>query len=38
VKFPHSIRRASAGATTEEWVVSRVKVNPKIDPKKFDSQ
>jgi hypothetical protein len=38
VKFPYSIRRASAGATTEEWVVSRVKVNPKIDPKKFESQ
>ena len=36
VKFPHSIRRASAGATNEEWVVSRVKVNAKIDPKKFE--
>jgi len=36
VKFPHSLRRASAGTTNEEWTVSRVKVNPKIDPKKFE--
>jgi hypothetical protein len=36
VKFPHSIRRASTGTTNEEWTVSRVKVNPKIDPKKFE--
>jgi hypothetical protein len=35
VKFPHRIRRAMAGATTEEWTVTKVKVNPKIDPKKF---
>jgi hypothetical protein len=36
VKFPHRIRRATGGATNEEWTVTRVKVNPKIDPKKFE--
>jgi hypothetical protein len=35
IRFPHVIRRASAGETTEEWTVSKVKVNPKIDAKKF---
>jgi hypothetical protein len=38
IKFPHALRRASAGTTIEEWTVNRVKVNPKIDPKKFDSE
>jgi hypothetical protein len=36
IQFPHAVRRASAGATTEEWTVNKVKVNPKIDPKKFE--
>jgi hypothetical protein len=35
IRFPHVMRRASAGVTTEEWTVSKVKVNPKIDAKKF---
>jgi hypothetical protein len=35
VRFPHKIRRAAEGSTTEEWTVSKVKINPKIDPKKF---
>ena len=35
-KFPHKMRRAMGGATTEEWTVNKVKVNPKIDPKKFE--
>ena len=35
VNFPHKIRRASAGETNEEWTISKVKVNPTIDPKKF---
>ena len=35
VNFPHVIRRASEGATNEEWKVNKVKVNPKIDAKKF---
>lgn len=37
IKFPHSLRRASAGATTEEWTISKVTVNPRIDPKKFET-
>ncbi|MBA3295615.1 MAG: hypothetical protein H0U19_01660 [Acidobacteria bacterium] len=35
VNFPHKIRRASAGETNEEWTISKVKVNPKIDPNRF---
>ena len=38
IKFPHSIRRAAAGTTVEEWTISKVKVNPRIDPKKFDRE
>jgi hypothetical protein len=35
INFPHVIRRASEGTTTEEWKVNKVKVNLKIDAKKF---
>ena len=35
VKFPYKIRRAMAGTTTEEWSIRKVKVNPKVDPKRF---
>ena len=35
LKFPRKIRRAMAGTTSEEWTVTKVKVNPTIDPKKF---
>lgn len=35
VKFPFKMRRATDGTTTEEWTVTRVKVNPKIDAKRF---
>jgi hypothetical protein len=35
INFPHVMRRASGGETTEEWTVSKVRVNPKIDPEKF---
>ncbi len=38
IKFPHALRRAFAGTTMEEWTVTKVKVNPKIDPKRFDSE
>lgn len=38
IKFPHVLRKASAGTTTEEWTIGKVKVNPKIDPKKFESE
>lgn len=35
IRFPHVMRRAVAGTTNEEWTISKVKVNPKIDAKKF---
>lgn len=35
VVFPHVMRRASGGETTEEWTVSRVRINPKLDAKTF---
>ena len=38
VKFPHKMRRAIGGTTNEEWTVTRVKVNPKLDPKKFEAE
>jgi len=38
IKFPHVLRKATAGTTTEEWTISKVRVNPKIDPKKFESE
>jgi len=38
INFPHKIRRASAGETNEEWTINKIKVNPKIDPKKFAAE
>lgn len=38
VKFPHKIRRATGGATAEEWTIEKVRINPKIDAKKFEVQ
>jgi hypothetical protein len=35
VKFPFKMRRAVDGTTTEEWTVTRIKVNPKVDPIRF---
>ncbi|MEX2271528.1 MAG: hypothetical protein WD690_08665 [Vicinamibacterales bacterium] len=35
IQFPHMLQRAVGGTTTEEWTISKVKVNPKIDAKKF---
>ncbi len=35
VKFPFKMRRAMGTETTEEWSVTKVKVNPKVDPKRF---
>ena len=35
VKFPFKMRRATEGTTTEEWTVTKIKVNPKVDPKRF---
>lgn len=36
IRFPYVVRRAMNGATNEEWTITRVRVNPKIDPKKFE--
>lgn len=33
--FPHLMRRGSGGETTEEWTINKVKVNAKLDAKKF---
>lgn len=33
--FPHLMRRGSGGETTEEWTVNKVKVNGRLDAKKF---
>lgn len=38
LQFPHVMRRASAGTTNEEWTISKVRVNPKIDAKKFAAE
>lgn len=35
VQFPRRIRRASEGTTTEEWTIGKVRINPKIDAKRF---
>lgn len=35
VMFPHVLQRASENETVEEWEISKVRINPKIDPKKF---
>lgn len=38
VMFPHAVSRASGGTPVEEWKITRVRVNPRIDPRKFDGQ
>lgn len=38
ITFPHVMRRAVGGETTEEWRINKVKVNPKLDPKKFEAK
>ena len=35
VKFPFKMRRAMGGTTTEEWTVNKIKINPKVDAKRF---
>ena len=35
IHFPHVMRRGSGGEVTEEWTISRVKINQKVDAKKF---
>jgi hypothetical protein len=36
VQFPHTIRRAIGGTTSEEWEIRKVRINPKIDSGKFE--
>ena len=38
VKFPLKMRRAMGTETTEEWTISKIRVNPKIDPKRFKGE
>ena len=38
INFPHVIRRAAKGTTDEEWTINRVKVNAKLDAKKFETR
>lgn len=35
INFPHVIRRSVKGTTDEEWTISKVKVNPRLDAKRF---
>lgn len=35
IQFPRKIQRESEGTTLEEWTVSKIKVNPKIDQNPF---
>lgn len=37
ITFPHQVHRATGGTTDEEWTFSKVRVNPKIDSKKFEA-
>ena len=38
IKFPKRLQRAAAGTTEEEWEFTRIKVNPKLDARKFSSE
>ena len=38
INFPHVIRRAAKGTTDEEWTINKVKVNAKLDAKKFETK
>ena len=37
IRFPVKLQRAVEGTPEEEWTISRIKLNPKIDAKKFDA-
>ena len=37
IRFPQKIQRAVEGTPEEEWNVAKIKVNPKIDAKKFEA-
>jgi hypothetical protein len=36
VKWPFRLRRSTGSDTTEETVFDRYRINPKIDPRKFE--
>jgi hypothetical protein len=38
IRFPFKMRRAMGSETTEEWTITKVKINPKIDPKRFAAE
>jgi hypothetical protein len=38
INFPHVMRRAAKGTTDEEWTVTKVKVNAKLDARKFETK
>jgi hypothetical protein len=38
IRFPRKIQKAVGDTTQEEWSITKVKVNPKIDAKKFQPQ
>ena len=38
INFPHVMRRAAKGTTDEEWTINKVKVNAKLDAKKFETK
>ena len=35
IQFPHTLQRATGAETTEEFTITKVQLNPKIDAKKF---
>jgi hypothetical protein len=35
IQFPHVLRRGTGGEISEEWTISKVKFNQKLDAKKF---
>jgi hypothetical protein len=37
VRWPFRIKRAMAGETIEETTFDRIRINAKIDPKKFET-
>jgi hypothetical protein len=38
IQFPHVMRRGTGGEVSEEWTISKVKVNPKLDAKTFAAE
>jgi hypothetical protein len=38
INLPHRLIKATAGETTEEWEISKFKINPQIKPDKFEKK